>query len=239
MSEPPALEKKKNKSIRMLFRKSKSDVSSTGRDDADSAAEKVTVRKAKSFKRIRGFLTGSSRRSKSSMALSSSKTASSPQTTAPSRAAENEPEDMADDESTIYGVDVDDRSVATERVPALPDKLMAANNMGETALLALTNAAEEAAASEDHEAFFASEEFKKKPYMLKVVLLLMDPDTGICGRAGVEMTPNKLLATFCNGNDVLVAIPTGIPAKECARLARPILSDEKVVAMVRVSVDEN
>jgi hypothetical protein len=53
--------------------------------------------------------------------------------------------------------------------------------------------------------------------------------TGFAGKDGVEMAPTELLATFCKGNDVLVAIPDGIPAKECACLALPILSDEKVV----------
>ena len=60
--------------------------------------------------------------------------------------------------------------------------------------------------------------------------------TGICGADGVEMSSYKLLSKFCKGNEVLVAIPTNVPASECARLARPILGDDKVVAMVRVCV---
>ena len=62
--------------------------------------------------------------------------------------------------------------------------------------------------------------------------------TGICGRAGKEMPPEKLLATFCQGNEVLVAIPAGVQAQECARLARPILSDSKVMQMVCVNAFE-
>lgn len=112
----------------------------------------------------------------------------------------------------------------------------------------------------------------KKTYMLKVVLLLMDPDTrrfellqlefdsdkalvsdvltqipvavteevlskqsyvGICDNSGSEMTSSVLLSEFCKGNDVLVAVPSGVPASECARLARPILNDDKVIKMVR------
>jgi hypothetical protein len=108
-------------------------------------------------------------------------------------------------------------------------------------------------------------------YMLKVVLLLMDPETrrfellqlefdsdkalvsdvltqipvavteevlkkqvyvGICGSAGSEMNSAVLLSEFCQGNDVLVAVPDGVPASECARLAKPILNDEKVINMV-------
>ena len=56
--------------------------------------------------------------------------------------------------------------------------------------------------------------------------------TGIAARDGQEMLPSKLLATFIKGNEVLVAVPEGVPSKECVRLARPILSDTKVVQMV-------
>jgi len=172
------------------------------------------VRKTKSFKRIRGLLSGRKGSKKSSTPTKSG--------------------GGGEEASTIYNVAVEDRSVATSASAAV---------QGE-----------------------------KKPYMLKVVLLLMDPETrrfellqlefdslkalvsdvlaqiplsvteeplrkqtytGICGRDGKEMSPDRLLASFCKGNDVLVAIPTSMPARECARLARPILGDEKVISMVR------
>ena len=41
--------------------------------------------------------------------------------------------------------------------------------------------------------------------------------TGITGRDGIEMTSSNLLAAFCKGNEVLVAIPDGVTAKTCAR----------------------
>jgi len=44
-----------------------------------------------------------------------------------------------------------------------------------------------------------------------------------------------LLSEFCKGNDVLVAVPDGVPAPECSRLARPILNDEKVINMLKAS----
>jgi hypothetical protein len=53
------------------------------------------------------------------------------------------------------------------------------------------------------------------------------------GYESQEMAPSKLLATFCKGSEVLVAVPDGVPPRECVRLARPILSDVKVVTMVR------
>lgn len=114
---------------------------------------------------------------------------------------------------------------------------------------------------------------EKKPYMLKIALLLVDAKTrrfellqlefdsdkalvsdalsqipihvtekvlssqtysGVCGANGTERKKNIPLFQFCKGNDVLVAIPSGTSAEECARLAKPILSDEKVIGMVRI-----
>ena len=112
----------------------------------------------------------------------------------------------------------------------------------------------------------------KKPYMLKIALLLVDAKTrrfellqlefdsdkalvsdalsqipihvtekvlssqtymGVCGANGMERKRTVPLFDFCTGNDVLVAIPSGTSSDECARLAKPILSDEKVIGMVR------
>lgn len=111
----------------------------------------------------------------------------------------------------------------------------------------------------------------KKPYMLKIALLLVDAKTrrfellqlefdsdkalvsdalsqipihvtekvlssqtyvGVCGANGMERKRTSPLFDFCTGNDVLVAIPSGTTSDECARLAKPILSDEKVIGMV-------
>lgn len=204
--------------------------------------DETKVKKSRSFKRIRGFLRGESRkerRAKKEAELAKKKAASKKKAAPPSASAARSK--GADDESTIYNVDVDDRSIAT-RQSDLPSKAEAASSL------------------------------KKKAFMLKVVLLLMDPKTrrfellqlefdsakalvsdvlaqipvsvteevlrkqtytGICGNDGEPMPPSKLLATFCKGNEVLVAIPTGVPASECARLAKPILGDDKVISMVR------
>lgn len=205
-----------------LFRKSK--------PDADGP-----VRKTKSFKRIRGLLNGESRRDRLVRK-------------AKERSAKSGQPAEADDQSTLYHVDVDERSVLSSpsQAAGAPGSLLGPDT--------------------------GDAEPGKKTYMLKVVLLLMDPDsrrfellqlefdslkalvsdvlaqipisvteealrkqtyTGICGRDGKEMTPDKLLANFCKGNDVLVAVPSTVPAKECARLAKPILNDDKVVSMVR------
>lgn len=49
---------------------------------------------------------------------------------------------------------------------------------------------------------------------------------------GEEMPPEMQLSGFCNENDVLVAVPSSMSAKECARLANQILRSEKVIQMV-------
>jgi len=183
------------------------------------------IRKSKSFKRIRGLLRGDSRKKKKA-----SKGDAAP------------PSKRKDEESTVYGVDVDERSVVSKQTAESSQK-------GASSLLD-----------------------SKRAFLLKVVLLLMDPQTrrfellqlefdslkalvsdvlsqiplsvtedalrkqnysGICGHEGVALPRSKLLADYCKGNEVLVAIPASLPAKECARLARPILGDEKVVTMVR------
>jgi hypothetical protein len=46
--------------------------------------------------------------------------------------------------------------------------------------------------------------------------------------------PQTRLLDFCNGRQVLVAVPKGTTIKECVRLARPILCDPQVVKMVRI-----
>jgi hypothetical protein len=230
-----------------LFGRSKS--GKTTESGADASAAKI--KKSKSFKRIRGFLKGGESRKERRARKAAEKAAKA---TAAGSTASAQADDEGDEASTVFGVDVDDRSVVT----GAPTSTTAANFLNHESLL-------EDSKTED----------SKKPYILKVVLLLMDPETrrfellqlefdslkalvsdvlaqipvsvteealrlqtytGIAGKDGVEMAPTKLLATFCKGNEVLVAIPDGIPAKECARLARPILSDEKVVDMVRVSI---
>lgn len=150
------------------------------------------------------------------------------------------------DADTVYQVNVDDRAIS---VMSGDSKLT--DKTDKTAERFLSGA--------------------KKSYALRVVLLLMDPETrrfellqlefdsekalvsdvltqiplavteevlkkqtyvAICGANGEEMKSGVLLSDFCKGNDVLVAVPSGVAAAECARLARPILHDAKVVGMV-------
>jgi len=59
--------------------------------------------------------------------------------------------------------------------------------------------------------------------------------TGICDVGGSEMPADVQLKNFVNGeNEVKLAIPAGITAADCAKLAAPILNNAKVRAMVSV-----
>jgi hypothetical protein len=218
-----------------IFGRSKS-LRTTAAELADSQPR---IQKSKSFKRIRGLLrVGKSRRERRKEGR-----------------AVNEDSSFAvgrdgmdpDEASTVMNVDVDDRSVATQSVINTHPRVL------EEPVLPTAAAA------------------TAPSYILKVVLLLMDPETrrfellqlefdshkalvadvlaqiplsvtevalrqqvytGIAGTDGTAMAPPQLLASFCHGNEVVVAIPDGVSAYECTRLARPILSDDNVVAMV-------
>jgi hypothetical protein len=57
---------------------------------------------------------------------------------------------------------------------------------------------------------------------------------GVIGEDGKFMDSTIRLVEFCKKKQVLVALPKGLAAKECIRLARPILSDTQVLKMVCV-----
>lgn len=145
-------------------------------------------------------------------------------------------------------------------------------NENDTAMINESQEAEKQA--EVQKTFLKNGQEAKKPYMLKIALLLVDAKTrrfellqlefdsdkalvsdalsqipihvtekvlssqtytGVCGASGIERKRSVPLFDFCKGNDVLVAIPSGTSAEECARLAKPILSDEKVIGMLSTS----
>lgn len=56
--------------------------------------------------------------------------------------------------------------------------------------------------------------------------------TGVADRTGAAKSAKDLLSAFCQANDVILAIPKGMKASECSKLARPILGDPKVNTMV-------
>jgi len=57
---------------------------------------------------------------------------------------------------------------------------------------------------------------------------------GVINETGKSMDPSARLVDFCKEKQVLVALPAGLPVKECARLARPILADTQVLKMVGI-----
>lgn len=59
---------------------------------------------------------------------------------------------------------------------------------------------------------------------------------GVCDRMGVEMISSMKLLRFCNGGDVVMAMPRGMTGKETAKLAKPILNDPKVENMASVTL---
>jgi hypothetical protein len=57
---------------------------------------------------------------------------------------------------------------------------------------------------------------------------------GVIGETQESKGMEVRLVDFCKEKQVLVALPKGLPIKECIRLARPILNDGQVLNMVRV-----
>lgn len=217
-----------------------------------ASASKPDQKKKKKKGRIRrlsGFITGESRRERKARK-------------AAERAAAGKPPKADDEEESVYGIDVDDMSVASE----LPTGAKAAP--GTPSILGA--GAQKTDDIADRELTFLS---PKVTPALQVILLLMDPETrrfellqlefdsnkalvsdviaqiplsvteeqlrlqeyrGVCDRSGMEMIKTMRLSEFCKTNEVILAIPSSMSASDCARLARPILADEGVILMVRL-----
>jgi hypothetical protein len=123
------------------------------------------VLKSRSFKRIRGFLKGSKKKKKDDKKGEQNNATRSI---------------GGDEESTIYGVDVDERSVVSKQTSdakAISSMLDAANADGK----------------------------EKKSFLLKVVLLLMDPETRRFELLQLEFDSLKALVS-----DVLAQIPVSV-----------------------------
>ena len=236
-----------------LFGRSKSAKTVVSGNGADADASAAKIKKSKSFERIRGFLKGDESRKERKARKAAEKAAEA--TAAGSTASAQVDDDDGDEASTVLNVDVDDRYVVDTGAPT---NTAAANFLYRESLredsktehskktyifkVVLLLMDPEKRRFEllnlqfDSLKALVSDVLAQIPVSVTEEALRLQTYTGIAGNDGVEMPPTELLATFCKGNEVLVAIPDGIPAKECARLARPILSDEKVVDMVRVSI---
>jgi hypothetical protein len=87
----------------------------------------------------------------------------------------------------------------------------------------------------DSDKALVSDALSQIPIHVTEKVLSSQTYTGVCGADSLARKRSVALFDFCNGCDVLVAIPSGTSAEDCARLAKPILSDEKVIGMVRGS----
>ena len=199
---------------------------------------------SRSYRRIRGLLTGESRRERKAKRAAERAAAAALGKPAP-------PVPEGDDEDeTVYGVNVENNSVVQT-----PDRSASAKRG------LLTPARHQ---DDDDEITFETA-------ALQVILLLMDPGTrrfellqlefdsnhaivkdvlaevplsvteevlrkqnysGVCDRTGQELYVSTRLSEACGPADILIAIPENVPAMECARLAKPILQDKNVVEMV-------
>jgi hypothetical protein len=244
---------------------------SSDADDENKKPSETSIKKAKSFRRIRGLLTGESRRKKKAEKLAAANAAHDKSKSTLDKNIVNSDDEGGDDESTIYGVQVDENASVATGVSSMrsgysTNQQQNSVDNGGSLLPSLSNDSGQTADG------LTSILDSKRSYILKVVLLLMDPSSrrfellqlefdslkalvsdvlaqipisvteaalreqnyiGICGVDAKEMTSGQLLSDFCVGNEVLVAMPNNVAAKECVRLARPILSDEKVISMVR------
>lgn len=217
--------------------------SSTATSATSEAEGDLNAKRKGRMSKVRGLLSGKSWREKR-------------QAKKAKKGTEGEGDNKSgDDQSTLYGVEVDENSKAAAA-------LAAKNN--------LLNG------DEDHEEetdLFNENDVADKKYLLKVVLLLMDANSrrfellqlefdsvkasvsdvlaqipiavteeclqaqsyvGITCCDGMEKSSEDVLADFCKGGDVMVAIARDMTATGCVKLALPILADPKVMAMVRI-----
>lgn len=212
----------------------------------------TAAKKAKKFRRIHGLLTGESRRERRAKkeAARAAALAAGEAPPVTKDAAEEE-----DDVETVYGVNVDNTSVAA----AVPKQLLLGPD-------------DDMDADDDEPSFMTDDDNSLSQRALQVILLLMDPKTrrfellqlefdsnkavvrdvlsqvphsvteeslrdqnyiGVCDRTGQELYYSTRLCDVCSGSDILIALPDSVDARECARLARPILHDKNVIEMVR------
>jgi hypothetical protein len=216
--------------------------------------------KTKKLRRIRGLLTGESRRERKAKKEAELAAAVAAGKTPP--VTQNPLED--DEQDTIYGVDVENQS-AIGPLPAvshqlLPDAEQDIHDIDE--------------GEGDEPSFMTDDDNSMNQLALQVILLLMDPKTrrfellqlefdsnkavvrdvlsqvphsvteealrnqsysGVCDRTGQELYYSTRLCDVCSGSDVLIALPAAVDARECARLAKPILQDKNVIEMVSSS----
>eukprot|EP00978_Attheya_sp_CCMP212_P034863 scaffold148694_cov60-Attheya_sp.AAC.1 len=211
----------------------------------------IVKKKRSKLKSLRGFVTGKSRREKRKEKANKLK-------------AEGKVPDQTlspdDDMETVYGAQFDDRSVASSvassvgngsplqrKSPASPlaslmgDETTATDSIQVVLLLMDpgTRRFELLQLEFDSSKALVSDVLLQVPLSATEPVLQNQVYVGVCNRFGTEMIQRLRLAEFCASNEVVLAIPEGLSPKDCAKLARPILGDPKVVAMLHPSEPEN
>lgn len=196
--------------------------------------------KNKTRRRLRGLLTGESRKERRAKRAAERKSAieagRKPDTTP-------HPED---EDETVYGVNVENQSVA-EPTP-INQPLLAPKNdddestlgMGALQVILLlmdpqTRRFELLQLEFDSQNAVVRDVLAQVPHSVTEEALRKQKYSGVCDRSGQELYYSTCLGDVCSGSDILIALPENIDAKECARLAKPILSDDNVIEMLRSS----
>uniref|UniRef100_A0A7S3P4L1 Uncharacterized protein n=1 Tax=Amphora coffeiformis TaxID=265554 RepID=A0A7S3P4L1_9STRA len=201
--------------------------------------------------KIRGFLSGKSRRERKEKKKEAK------------NGAENgtmeEGKAEGDDQSTVYKVDVDDGSIDAKDPATLAAKSGLLNKDGEdeeetdffnehdaaakkyllklVLLLMDSNSRRFELLQLEFDSVQASvsDVLAQIPVAVTEVCLKEQTYKGISSCDGNEKKPEDVLAKFCKGGDVMVAVADDMTAADYVKLALPILSDPKVVAMLKHS----
>lgn len=210
----------------------------------------IVKKKKSKLKSLRGFVTGKSRRQKRKEKGNALK-------------ADGKVPDQAlppdDDMETVYGAQFDERSVASSvassvgngsppqrkspvsPLPSLMGDETTATDSIQVVLLLMdpgTRRFELLQLEFDSSKALVSDVLLQVPLSATEPVLQNQTYVGVCNRFGTEMIQRLRLAEFCTSNEVVLAIPEGLSPKDCAKLARPILGDPKVVAMLHPSEHE-
>jgi len=149
------------------------------------------------------------------------------------------PRPSAQDDETVYGVQVDDQSVMSEARSLLNSKEEVPERTIQVVLLIMdpkTRRFELLQLEFDPEKALTSDVIAQIKSSATEQVLRDLEYVGICDSNGKKLDGAKMLNTYCpEGNEILMALPKGTDAKRCTKLANPILKDPSVLAMLKPS----
>lgn len=200
-----------------------------------------TTKPSVPFRRIRGLLNGESRRRRLKLNSISS------QRSIAEEGIKEEKDEVSgdvhadapvsivgsnqDDVSNIYDVTIDERSTATPaRAPQDDDEFVLRMVL---LLMDTTSQRFELLQMEfDPDRALVSDVLEQIPYSVTIPCLQDCAFERIITVHGDEKDRNTQLATFCKGNDILLAVPITLPAQETTRFAHQILSNPKIATVL-------